>query len=122
MSWKTVTIYTYPTDAHIARAKLETQGIEVYLKDELTIQTYNFSSNAIGGVKVQVPEENYELAKEILLDSQLMFETKRTKNKHLTQFNEFTAKLPIIGKWIFEIRLLTIVGIFLLISLIVIFY
>lgn len=122
MSWKTVTTYINPTDSHIARATLEAQGIEVSLKDELTIQTDNFLANAIGGVKVQVLEINYELAKKILLESQLMFETKQTKNKYLTQFNSFTSKLPIIGKWVFEIRLLAIVGILLLILSAFIYY
>ena len=121
MNWKTVATYINPTDSHIARATLEAQGIEVFLKDELTIQTDNFLSNAIGGVKVQVLEIDYDLAKKILIDSQLLFEHKQTKNKHLTNFNSFTSKLPLIGKWVFEIRILFIVGVFLLIILLLLF-
>lgn len=36
------------------KSLLESHDIDVFLKDELTIQTDNFLSNAMGGVKVQV--------------------------------------------------------------------
>lgn len=45
----TVLSFTYPHEAHLAKGKLESEGIEVFLKDELTTQVNNFYSHAIGG-------------------------------------------------------------------------
>lgn len=45
---------------------LESEGVETMLKDELTTQVHNFYSNAVGGVKVMVREDDYEKAQQIL--------------------------------------------------------
>lgn len=50
----TIATFQYPHQAYIIKAKLESEGIYVLLKDELTIQAHNFLSNAIGGVKLQI--------------------------------------------------------------------
>lgn len=52
--------FTLPQDAYMAKAFLESEGIKTFLKDELTVQVYNFYSNAIGGVKLQVKERDFE--------------------------------------------------------------
>lgn len=49
--------FTLPHEAHLAKTFLESHGITVELRDELTTQVDNFLSNAIGGIKLQVPEE-----------------------------------------------------------------
>lgn len=62
----TIKTYNLPIEAAIHQSKLEAYGIWYYLKDELTIQSHNFYSNAIGGVKLQVRKEDVERAQEIL--------------------------------------------------------
>lgn len=62
----TIKTYNLPIEAAIHQSKLEAYGIWYYLKDELTIQSHNFYSNAIGGVKLQVRKEDVERALEIL--------------------------------------------------------
>ncbi len=56
---KIVLTSTYPQDAHMAKAYLESEGIECMINDELTAQVNNFYSNAIGGVKLSVKERDY---------------------------------------------------------------
>jgi uncharacterized protein YjbK len=56
----TIITFTLPQDAHFAKAFLESENIETFIKDELTVQVNNFYSNAIGGVKLQVKESDYE--------------------------------------------------------------
>lgn len=51
-----------PAEAHALRLHLEAAGIPVFLADELTVAMDWLLSNAIGGVKVQVPEEYVEKA------------------------------------------------------------
>lgn len=63
-----VTIYTatYPQDILVLRARLESENIECFVQDELTLQTNPFYSNAIGGVRLQVKQEDVEQAKAVL--------------------------------------------------------
>jgi hypothetical protein len=53
-------------EAHAMRLHLEAAGIPVFLADELTVAMDWLLSNAIGGVKVQVPEHHAERATELL--------------------------------------------------------
>jgi hypothetical protein len=53
-------------EAHAMRIFLESAGIPVFLADELTVAMDWLLSNAIGGVKVQVPERFAERAVQLL--------------------------------------------------------
>jgi hypothetical protein len=64
--WITVLTVSYPQQLWVIRTKLESEGIECFIKDELTVQSYHLYSNALGGVKLQVLEEDVERAREIL--------------------------------------------------------
>ena len=59
-TYKTLITFTLPQDAYLPKAYLESEGVESILKDEHTVQVYNFYSNAIGGVKLQVKESDFE--------------------------------------------------------------
>lgn len=48
------------------RGRLGAEGIECFLKDELTVAANPFLSNAVGGVKLQVRGEDVERATAIL--------------------------------------------------------
>jgi len=62
----TLTTYTYTTESYILAAKLEEAGIKPFIKNENLVQTQNFLSNAVGGIDVQVREEDLENALPIL--------------------------------------------------------
>jgi len=53
-------------EAHAIRVRLESEGIPVFLFDEFSVTMDWLLSNAIGGVKVQVPEPFLERARAIL--------------------------------------------------------
>ena len=63
-----VTIASFPKvyEAHLAKLRLVAEGIPAYLLDEHLISLHWFYSEALGGVKVQVPKEHGELAKKII--------------------------------------------------------
>lgn len=65
-TWKEAISVTLPTEAHMIQGYLASEGIENILKDELTTQVNNFYSNALGGVKVMVREDEYETALQLL--------------------------------------------------------
>ncbi len=64
-NWTVLSTFTYPHEAHIIGGRLESEGIDVQIKDELTAQIYNFYSNAIGGVKLLVRDSDYQKAHQI---------------------------------------------------------
>ena len=53
-------------EAHLLQSYLGGSGIDSFLPDENTIQLDWLWSNAIGGIRVQVADEDAERAEEIL--------------------------------------------------------
>ena len=78
-NWIIIISFTYPHEAHMAKAKLESEGIETMIQDELTAQVNNFYSNAIGGVKLLVKENDIERANIILEESKVIIQDKNEK-------------------------------------------
>lgn len=62
----TIASFSFPYEAQIARAKLESEGIPAFLADEHTINAQWLYSNALGGVRLQVPDEFVDRANEVL--------------------------------------------------------
>jgi hypothetical protein len=50
-NWKTILTFTYPHEANIAKAYLNSEGIETIIQNEMTAQLNNVYSNAIGESK-----------------------------------------------------------------------
>lgn len=64
-----IATFTYPSELVVARSVLEANDIPCYVRDELTVQVHNFYSNAIGGIRLEVPVSQLEEARAILTDS-----------------------------------------------------
>jgi hypothetical protein len=62
----TLETFTSPWEAQLARARLEAEGIHSFIADENFIRLYWALSNAVGGVKLQVREEDATRAAELL--------------------------------------------------------
>ena len=62
----TVARFQYSSEAQIVKGRLEADGIDVFLRDNITIDTDPLVSNAIGGVKLKVRAEDEKEAKKIL--------------------------------------------------------
>lgn len=62
----TVAVFQYSAEAQIIKGRLETDGIEVFMVDHVTIDTDPLVSNAIGGVKLKVLSHQVEEAMAIL--------------------------------------------------------
>ncbi|HKV11982.1 MAG TPA: DUF2007 domain-containing protein [Thermoanaerobaculia bacterium] len=69
---KLVTVETFstPWEAQLARARLESEGIHCVVADESFARLYCGLSNALGGVKLQVREEDAPRAAELLQERQ----------------------------------------------------
>ncbi len=65
-TFKTISRFQYSSEAYIVKGLLESEGIKVFVSDNVTIDTDPIISNAIGGVKLKVPTYQVEEALEIL--------------------------------------------------------
>jgi len=66
VSFVTIKVFVHPNDCIIAKAKLESEGIQCFVLNEITIQVDPLLSNAVGGAKLQVHEADAKRALEIL--------------------------------------------------------
>jgi DNA-directed RNA polymerase subunit M/transcription elongation factor TFIIS len=64
--WITVATFSLPQQAHIARLRLESEEIDCFLIDENLVATDWLLANAVGGIKVQVREQDADRARSIL--------------------------------------------------------
>lgn len=62
----TISRYSLPYEAHLAKSRLDAEGIPAFIADEHTINMQWLYSNALGGVRLQVPEAYAEDARRIL--------------------------------------------------------
>ncbi|WP_111495422.1 MULTISPECIES: DUF2007 domain-containing protein [Marinobacter] len=68
MSWVTVARYSLPFEAHVARARLDSEGVDATVADEHTIGMQWLYSDAMGGVRLQVRAEDEFRARAILAE------------------------------------------------------
>lgn len=107
--FQTIAVFTYPTELFVAKAFLESHGIECFVKDEMTIQVHNFYSNAIGGIKLQVTEKDYGKARDLLIQNGFINEEEQTaenKNDFILKLDRITSKIPLINSLKFSYRII----------------
>ena len=63
---KLIATVNKPEEAHLLRAHLEGSGVAAYVRDDLTIGVDWAVANAIGGIKVEVADEDYDQAVAIM--------------------------------------------------------
>jgi hypothetical protein len=106
----TIATFTLPTQLSIVKGRLEAEGIECFVKDELTVQVNNFYSNAVGGIKLQVCDYDVEKATEILTALGYIKPEDFQKPSFWDKMDILTKRLPLIKKFRVELRLLILVG------------
>lgn len=82
---KVVAAFSKVEEAYVLRSHLEGRGIEAFVNDEHIVQQDWFLSNAVGGVKVEVAEEDYDAAKQIYWDiygPEIAEAKRQNKRKH----------------------------------------
>ncbi len=65
-NWITIATFWQPTEAHIARLKLESEEIDCLLIDENLVATDWLYANAVGGIKLRVPQSEATRARLLL--------------------------------------------------------
>jgi len=62
----TIRAYSHPWEADVARSALEAEGVPVFLADDQIVGMNWLYSDAVGGVKLRVPESHAEQAVRLL--------------------------------------------------------
>lgn len=113
----TVKTFSLPQQAYIIKGRLESEGIPCFLQDELTVQTMNFYSNTIGGVKLQVRVQDLSDAVMILEQegylSERDFETPDSL-RWIQRWARRTEAIPLLGRWKAPLRLAILLALALL--------
>lgn len=113
-TWTVLKTYTFAHETGVAASLLESEGIPTSLVNEHAVQTISFYSNALGGVKLMVPEDQYQEAIDILVQHGLMKEPFNKKVEF--PLEKLTAKIPFLKLLNPQLRFITIV--FILISIV----
>lgn len=66
MKWVVAETYSFPYEAQIAKTQLEAAGIPARIENEHTINMDWLYSNALGGVRLLVPDPYFEQAQALL--------------------------------------------------------
>ncbi|WP_462317824.1 putative signal transducing protein [Marinilabilia sp.] len=90
----TIATFSYAPEMGLVRSKLESEGIECFVKDELVSQTY--IHNAVGGMKLQVKETDAERAARIV-EEMGVFTKSGSKVSRLGAFDRITRTIPLLG-------------------------
>ncbi len=89
--WMTVATFWQPTEAHLARLKLESEEIDCVLIDENLVAMDWLYANAVGGIKLRVPESELLRARQILAERPApMARTAEDEAKHPSVAAEFS--------------------------------
>ena len=64
-SYTTLAVFDYSTEAYLVKSKLDSENIRTQLVDEKTVDSDPLISQAIGGVKLQVHNDDLEKASTI---------------------------------------------------------
>lgn len=65
---KLITLKTFSSDisAHLLKTRLESEGVECFILDENIVRLNSFYDLAVGGIRLQVREEDFQRAKELI--------------------------------------------------------
>ncbi len=111
--WLTLLTFQNAAEAHLVKTKLESSGIQVFLKNEYTAQLVPHGSEPGGPVKMRIPEKDLDNAIKLLKETNYLQEEKTQISQSLWMktFDKITRKLPVIRNQPLQLRLIFAVAI-----------
>lgn len=79
-NWITISTYEYSQQAHIVKNYLESEGVIVFMKDDMTTSVASYYAHAIGGIKLMVKEQDFDRALDILVEGGYLKNKEALKN------------------------------------------
>lgn len=109
-NWTVIISFTYGYEAHLAKSKLESEEIEVLVRDELNAQVCEAGANAVGGVKLCVRESDVIRAIHSLKNGGYIKDPVETESKLIKQLSQLTSQVPLIGQFSPELVLMILIA------------
>ncbi len=99
----------YPHQLGLVTSLLESEGIDFLVYDEFTTSVHNFYSQAIGGIKIMVLNEDFEKAQKILVEKEYLSDSHTEameieNNINKTSVLNLIGKTPIPSIWFYTIK------------------
>lgn len=108
--WTVIISFTYGYEAHLAKSKLESEEIEVLVRDELNAQVCEAGANAVGGVKLCVRESDVIRAIHSLKEGGYIKDPVETESKFIKRIGQMTSRVPLIGQFSPELVLMILIA------------
>ncbi|HKL38374.1 MAG TPA: DUF2007 domain-containing protein [Bacteroidales bacterium] len=120
--WITLLTFIHSAQAHLIKTKLESEGIEVFLKNELITQLAPHHTEPGGSIKLQVLEKDAEAAVRLLKENGYIKEERQgfRKSALIKGIDLFTAKIPGFRNIPLQLRLVFAVAVLLVVVTLVV--
>jgi hypothetical protein len=92
----TIKTFNHPNDLLVIRSKLESEGVVCFAQDEQITQIHPFYSGAVGGVKLQVREEDVNRAVEIMKEAGHIQDRDLKPSKLDIRLYKILSKIPFV--------------------------
>jgi len=104
--WITFLTFKHSVEAHMIKTKLESEGIDVFLKNEHMAQVLPYVSEPAGPIKLQVREGDIGRATSLLKASGYLKQEKRgfRKSALIKGIDLFTSRIPGLKNTPLQIR------------------
>jgi len=109
-NWTVIISFNYGHEAHLVKSKLESEEIEVLLRDELNAQVCEAGASAVGGVKLCVRESDVIRALHSLEKGGFIKEPVETESKLMKKLSQLTSGIPLIGQFSPELVLIILIA------------
>ncbi len=109
-NWTVIISFTYGYEAHLAKSKLESEEIEVLVRDELNAQVCEAGANAVGGVKLCVRESDVIRAIHSLKEGGYIQEPIENESLLMKSLGQYTSQIPLIGQFSPELVLIILIA------------
>lgn len=109
-NWTVIISFTYSYEAHLAKAKLESEEFEVILRDELNAQVCEAGANAVGGIKLCVRESEVVRAIHSLKEGGYIKDSVETESVLMKNIGQLTSRVPLIGQFSPELVLIILIA------------
>ena len=115
--WITFLTFKHSVEAHMIKTRLESEGIDVFLKNEHMAQVLPYVSEPAGPIKLQVREGDFERAASLLKASGYLKQEKRgfRKSALIKGIDLFTSRIPGIKNIPLQLRAILVAAILLVI-------
>lgn len=113
--WITLLTFKHPTEAHLIKTKLESEGLKVFLKNEFTAQLVPQGSEPASPIKLRIHENDLDNAVKILKANGYLKEenTRFTPSKLIQFIGGVTGKIPGIRNKPLKLRVIFAVAVLL---------